>query len=43
MSMNCLEQSMEKVLEEEVGKSLTKFVDEDLENILRNNLGQFIY
>ena len=34
---------MEKVLEEEVGKSLTKFVDEDLENILRNNLGQFIY
>ncbi|XP_023321188.1 uncharacterized protein LOC111695942 [Eurytemora carolleeae] len=33
-----LEQSMEKVLEEEVGKSLTKFVDEDLENILRNNL-----
>ena len=40
---DCSEQSMEKVLEEEVGKSLTRFVHEDLENILRNNLGQFFY
>ena len=34
-----LEQSMERALEDEVGKSLSKFVEEDLENILRNNLG----